>query len=84
MGTRAVTIDRAKTSADSLAEVIVDHLGKGDSVHVTDSDWPAGERLRHTVQQNGGAAHLSDGHGRRLGVFADLDALVAHAERMTA
>ncbi len=84
MGIRAATIDRARIPADSFAETIVDHLGKGDIVYVTDSDWPADERLRYTIQQNAGAVHVSDGHGRRLGVFADLDALVEHAERMTA
>ena len=67
-----------------LAEKIGNHLGNNEIVQVTDSNWPAEERLRYTIQWTGGAGHVFDGHGRPLGVFADVDALVEHAERATA
>ena len=67
-----------------LAETIAMHLAKGEIVQVQDTDWPPHERLRYIVQWVGEAGHVFDGKGDRLGVFADLDALVQHAEMMTA
>ena len=85
MRTTVFTIDRARTLLrDALNEIIEAHLKAGEIVQVEDSKWPAGERLRYTIQIVGGAGHVFDGHGRPLGVFADLDALVAHAEGVTA
>ena len=66
-----------------LAEIIGDHLGNDEIVQVVDGEWPGGDRLRYTIQWTG-AGHVFDGHGRPLGVFADLDALVEHAETVTA
>ena len=85
MRTTIVTIDRAgiPVLAD-LAEAIGKHLGKEEIVQVEDTNWPAGDRLRYTIQWNGGAGHVFDGHAHTLGVFADVDALVHHAERATA
>ena len=42
---------------------------------------PCGHHLSFSI---GEAGHIFDSCGRSLGVFADLDALVQHAERMTA
>ena len=85
MQTSIVTIDRARFSVRAdLAETISDHLGNGEIVQVVDSNWPASERLRYTIQWTAGAGHVFDGHGRPWGVFADLDALIEHAERATA
>ena len=44
----------------------------------------AGERLRYTIKIVEDAGPLVDGRGRQLGVFADLDVLVRHAETATA
>ena len=85
MRTAIFTVDRAKIPLRAdLAETIGNHLGNDEIVQAVDSDWPAGERLRYTIQWNGGAGHVFDGLGRQLGVFADLDALVEHAEAVTA
>ena len=79
------TIDRAGNSARAdLAETIEPHLGNREIVQVVDSNRPDSERLRYTIQWVGGAGHVFDRHGRPLGVFADLDALVEHAETATA
>lgn len=67
-----------------LVEAIANHLDKGEIVRVEDSEWPASERLRYIVRWVGEAGHVFDGRGDRLGVFADLEALVQHAEMMTA
>ena len=82
--TPVFTVDRAGISVDQLAEMIADNLMGGDIVHVTDSRWPACERLRYILQWTRDAYRVFDGLGRSLGVFADLDALVQHAERMSA
>ena len=85
MQTPIVTINRARMPVFAdLAETISNHLGNGEIVQVVDSSWPNSERLRYTIQWTGGAGHVFDGHGRPLGVFADLDALVQHAETATA
>ena len=79
------TVDRTIfASREDLAEMIANHLGSDEIVQVVDSKWPAGERLRYTIQRNGNAGHIFDGHGCRLGVFADLDAPAHHAETATA
>ena len=85
MRTAIFTIDRAgiPVLAD-LAETISNHLGNEEIVQVEDSRKPPGRQLRYTIQWTGGAGHVFDGHGRPLGVFADVDALVAHAEAATA
>ena len=84
MPTPVVSIDRAGMAYADLTEKIGNHLGNDEIVQVTDSNWPASGRLRYTIQWTGGAGHVFDGHGRPLGVFADVDALVEHAERLTA
>ena len=85
MRTPIFTIDRAgiPVFAD-LAETIGNHLGNGDIVHVEDSRKPPSRRLCYTIQWTGGTGHVFDGHCRPLGVFADVDALVHHAETATA
>ena len=79
------TIDRMRfpVRAD-LVETISNHLGNEEIVQVEDSRKPPGRQLRYTIQWTGGAGHVFDGHGRSLGVFADVDALVEHAETATA
>ena len=54
MGTTIFTVDRAAVPfrAD-LAEIIGDHLGNDEIVQVVDGEWPAGERLRYTIQWSG-------------------------------
>ena len=85
MRTTIFTVDRARVPIRSdLVETISNHLGNDEIVQVVDSDWPAAEWLRYTIQWTGGAGHVFEGHGRPLGVFADLDALVEHAETITA
>ena len=79
------TVDRAGALVRvDWVETIRDHLGNDEIVQIVDSEWPANERLRYTIQWIGGAGHVFDGHGYPLGVFADLDALVEHAETVTA
>ena len=85
MSTPVTSIDRARIPVFAdLAETIGNHLGNGDIVPVEDSRKPPGRQLRYTIQWTGGAGHVFDSHGRPLGVFADLDALVEHAEAATA
>ena len=85
MRTTIFTVDRVGVPIRTdLVEIVGDHLGNAKIVQVVDSEWPEGERLRYTIQWTGGAGHVFDGHGRPLGVFADLDALVEHAETVTA
>ena len=67
-----------------LAETIANQLAKGEIVQVEDRRKPPGRQLRYTVQWVGEAGHVFDRRGRTLGVFADLDALVDHAETATA
>ena len=79
------SIDRAEIPVFAdLAETIGNHLGNDEIVQVEDSRKPPGRRLRYTIQWTGGAGHVFDRHGRPLGVFADVDALVCHAEGATA
>ena len=85
MRTATFTIDRAGISVRAdLAETVSNHLGNEKIVQVEDSRKPPGRQLRYTIQWTGGAGHVFDGHGRPLGVFADVDALVEHAEAATA
>ena len=85
MRTAIFTIDRAGIALrPDLAETIGNHLGNEEIVQVEDSRKPPGIRLRYTIQWTGGAGHVFDGHGRPLGVFADVDALIEHAETATA
>ena len=85
MRTSAFTIDRSCLSLRvDLAETIANHLAKGDIVQLEDSRKPPARQLRYTVQWVGDAGHVFDGRGRTLRVFADLDALVDHAETATA
>ena len=78
------TIDRMlPNSPAELAETIAKHLGNGEMVQVNDSTKPPGRRLRYTIQWIGEAGYVFDGSGRMLGIFADVDALVAHAEAVT-
>ena len=85
MQTPVTSIDRAKIPVlADLAETIANHLGNGDIVQVEDSRRPLGRQLRYTIHWTGGAGHVFDGRGRPLGIFADLDALVSHAEAATA
>ena len=85
MRTPVFIIDRLLLpSRADLTETISNHLGNNEIVQVTDSNWPDSERLRYTIQWTGGAGHVFDGRGNRLGVFADLDAMIQHAEAATA
>ena len=85
MKTTIFSIDRAfLKSIDELAETVAEHLQTGEIVQVLDSAWPSEHRLRYTVQRHGEADYVFDGNGRALGVFADLGALIAHAETITA
>lgn len=84
MRTPVFVIDRTFLPGGAdLAETIANHLGKGEIVQVEDSSKPSSERLRYTIQWNDEAGHVFDGSGRGLGVFADLDALLQHAETTT-
>ena len=85
MTTPVTSVDRARLPVFAdLVETIGNHLGNGDIVQVEDSRKPPGRQLRYTIQWTGGAGHVFDGLSHPLGVFADLDALVAHAEITTA
>ena len=85
MRTTVFTIDRMfLPSRGELAETIAGHLVSGEIIQVEDGAKPRDERLRYTIQMVGEAGHVFDGRGRPLGVFADLDALVDHAEATTA
>ena len=83
--TTVSTVDRAsfKLRAD-LVENIARHLAQVDVVQVRDSEWPAGKRLRYLVQWVGDAGYVFDAEGKPMGVFADIEALVQHAEMTTA
>lgn len=84
MRTPIFTIDRAGVPVRAeLVNIISGHLDNDEIVQVVDSNKPSDERLRFTIQWDGGAGRAFDGHGRGLGVFADLDTLIAHAETAT-
>ena len=85
MRTPIVSLDRATfASCADLAEMIRRHLDAGEIVQVVDLNGPTGKRLRYSIQWDDHAGHVTDASGRRLGVFADLAALVEHAETFTA
>ena len=77
-------VDRASCpTCPILAETIACYLETGAIVQVADSSEPVGERLRYTIQMVDGVAHVFDANDRPLGVFADVQALVKHAESVT-
>ncbi len=77
-------VDRASClTRPILVETIARYLEKGAVVQIEDSSEPVGERLRYTIQMVDGVGHVFDANDRRLGVFADVQALVKHAESVT-
>ena len=77
------SIARRACPVPILVETIRCYLEQDAVVQIVDSTMPPGDRFRYGVQVIDGTAHASDAIGRRLGVFADVAALVDHAEAMT-
>ena len=78
-------IDRAPCAAcrDILVGAIKFHTSVGTIVQVEDSSQPRSVRLCYKIRPSEAALHLFDAHGRQIGVFANIAALVAHAEAVT-
>ena len=77
------SIARRACPVPILVETIRCYLEQDAVVQIVDSTMPPGDRFRYGVQVIDGTAHASDAIGRRLGVFADVAALVDHAEAVT-
>ena len=78
-------VDRATfTHRADMINVIAFHLEGGGLVQVEDSSRPAEDCLCYDVQRIGDATHAFGVGGRRLGVFADVAAMVEHTENATA
>ena len=84
MPSSVFVVDRTTCmSRPILVETIRRYLEQDAVVQIVDSTMPPGDRFRYGVQMIDGTAHASDAIGRRLGVFADVAALVDHAEAVT-
>ena len=78
-------IDRVLfASRGALVEVIKYHLTNGAIVQIEDSySRPRSLRLCYEVRPGKAAFYTFGAHGRQIGVFADVAALVDHAEAVT-
>lgn len=72
---RAVFISRV-----ALVEIVRFHLAAGSIVRVEDRRRRSDDRLRYEICPIDGAFQVIDAAGRPIGVFADVAAMVAHAE----
>ena len=70
-------------SRAALIDAIVDHLENGAIVQIEDSARPRRMQFCYEIRPDTAAFHLFDAHGRQLGVFASIAALVDHAEAVT-
>ena len=65
-----------------MVEIISDRLKHSAIVQVEDSSRPRSMRLCYEIRPGEAAFHLFGVHGRQIGVFAGVAALVAHAEAL--
>ena len=80
MPSSVFVVDRTTCmSRPILVETIRCYLEQDAVVQIVDSTMP-GYRFRYGVQMVDGIAHAFDPIGRRLGVFADVAALVADSD----
>ncbi len=63
--------------------VISDHLNNGAIIQVEDSSRPRSMRLCYETRPREPAFQLKSAHGRQIGIFASLAALLDHAETVT-
>ena len=84
MPSSAFVVDRTTCMSRSiLIETIRCYLEQDAVVQIIDSTMPPGDRFLYGVQIVDGIARAFDPIGRCLGVFADVAALVTHAETVT-
>ncbi len=80
----AFVVDRATClSRLILVETIACYLERGAVVQIEDSTRPRHDRLRYTIQMVDSVGHVFDISNQRIGVFADVHALVGYAEDVT-
>ena len=70
-------------SRAAMIGVISDHLTNGAIIQVEDSARPRSMRLCYEIHPDPEAFHVFNAHGRQIGVFASVAALVDHAEAVT-
>ena len=67
----------------TLIRTVASYVEKGAVVQIEDSKGPRGDRFRYEIRPAEGAMQIVDDTGRMIGVFADVAALVDHAEVIT-
>ena len=84
MSTPVFSIDRVLyASRAAMIEVISEHLKNGAIVQIEDSTRPRSMCLCYEIRPGEAAFRLIGAHGRQMGVFASVAALVDHAEAVT-
>ncbi len=74
-------IDRAiLATRRALVALIKFHIATGFAVQIEDTHFTGDDQLRYEIRAVGDALQLLDASGRQVGIFADLGALLAHAE----
>lgn len=74
-------VDRAVLATRrALVAVVKFHIATGCTVQIEDTHYLGDDRLRYEIRLLGDAMQLVDASGRQVGIFADLGALLAHAE----
>ncbi len=77
-------LDRAEfVSRSGLVAAVKFHLSVGSIIQVEDSSRPRAKRFCYEARPSEAAFRVFDAHGRQIGVFADIAALVDHAEAVT-
>ena len=84
MPTSVFTIDRAIFRSRPGMVIAIKIYAAGGIVQVEDSNHPTTDRLRYEIRPADGTIQLLDATGHQLGTFASIDALVDHAEALTA